>query len=180
MYKRGVPVVLVLVIIATGFLCFNQYEQQAKQQMRLEMIAGHNLFLLTQVYEDIMNQTDNDSVGSEHIHRVKESMVKMKEYSYNVDSAVGQDHLQTLAEELEKVNLLLENRYTAKKQLTQQDAQTYKELLQLVKELRTTVYQHYYDQDDPEGGKATLTVTGGDEISRLIQKAKNLQKGAIR
>ncbi|TPG83539.1 hypothetical protein EEL32_17405 [Brevibacillus laterosporus] len=170
LHGKKIGIVLFLLI---GIYVINLQIEKKELELRLESLAGHNLFLLLTTYDGIQDLLHSDKKSTDIIINVKKKHESIKEFSSTIDTAIGRGDLTTIYFKFNEIFSHLENINTSV------DKNKIKELIEikgLIQELETIIYETYYDKTDTEGGKAELYIKGFDKIDAYIEKITKFNK----
>ncbi|MDF9414312.1 hypothetical protein E1B06_22070 [Brevibacillus laterosporus] len=174
MKKFVVSVILLLI----GMYVYTLQHEKKDTELKLESMAGHNLFLLLTTYDEIEKVLNSDKLNTESINDIEEKLVKIKEYSTIIDSIVSNDSLKLITNNWQVVFFKLEKNYSSTGSSEYKNKEL-NEIKNMIDELESIIYETYYVKDNVEGGKAELNINDFTKIEAYQKKMDEFSEQII-
>ncbi|MFB0828007.1 hypothetical protein ACEU2D_00030 [Brevibacillus laterosporus] len=168
--KIGIVVLFLLICI----YAINLQIEKKELELRLEILAGHNLFLLLTTYDEIQDLLNSDKKSTDIIINVKKKLENIKEFSSTIDTAIGRGDLQTIYFKFTEIFSHFENISAS---VANNKSKELIEIKGLIQELKTIILETYYVKNNTEGGKAELYIKHFDKIDAFIERITKFNKG---
>lgn len=168
--KIGIVVLFLLICI----YAINLQIEKKELELRLEILAGHNLFLLLTTYDEIQDLLNSDKKSTDIIINVKKKLENIKEFSSTIDTAIGRGDLQTIYFKFTEIFSHFENISAS---VGNNKSKELIEIKGLIQELKTIILETYYVKNNTEGGKAELHIKHFDKIDAFIERITKFNKG---
>lgn len=166
--KIGIVVLFLLI----GIYAINLQIEKKELELRLEIITGHNLFLLLTTYDEIEDSLNSDKRNIDIID-VKRKLESIKEFSSTIDTAIGRGDLKTIYFKFNEIFSHLENINTS---VSNNKIKELIEIKGLIQELKMSILETYYEKNNTEGGKAELYIDDFDKIDAYIERITKFNK----
>ncbi|MBG9774091.1 hypothetical protein [Brevibacillus laterosporus] len=167
--KIGIAVLFLLI----GIYAINLQIEKKELELRMEILAGHNLFLLLTTYDEIHDLLNSDKKSTDIIINAKKKLENIKEFSSTIDTAIGRGDLQTIYFKFTEIFSRLENINTS---VGNNKLKELVEIKGLIQDLKTSILETYYEKNNTEGGKAELYIKDFGKIDAYIEKITKFNK----
>ncbi|WP_094702808.1 hypothetical protein [Brevibacillus laterosporus] len=171
-------IVILVILLLVGMYVYSLQHEKKDAELKLEAMAGHNLFLLLTTYDEIEKILNSDKFNIESINDIEDKLVKIKEYSTIIDSIVSNDSLKSITNSWQAVFSKLGKNYSLTGS-NEDKIQELNEIKSMIDELESIIYETYYVKDNVEGGKAEMNINDFNKIEAYQKQMDEFSKKII-
>ncbi|SDZ23576.1 hypothetical protein SAMN05421736_10851 [Evansella caseinilytica] len=176
--KRNIMIFISAGVLLIIFILysFNFKTEEKIAAERLKSILGTSLYHVWYNYEHISTDQEKD-LTIENMSDVTNKLNVIKMYSEVIDSGVGVEALEPIADRFQEIVIHLENNYSANGEFTDQDVIVYQSLIEEVKIILPLISDIYYVPESQEGAEPALTIDDTGELQKLKERLLSIQGG---
>ncbi|WP_281936189.1 hypothetical protein [Paenibacillus tyrfis] len=156
---------------------YELYERRQGNNMELESIAGHALYMILSNYDEIVGN-HNGPLTIESVAGMNRRLAAIEAYSDTIDRATHTNLLNPIANNMLEITEGLQRSYKEHNGFTETDRANYSALKNASTALIPLIYKIYYTAGSEEGGKASLTIKQYEGIVELNRSLSEQLSGS--